>query len=389
VSPISKSAHRRPASVGVVVIGGWLIAVSAVVVALVVLFSQILLANQARRQIAYYANADGLSAVRLMDVDRRISANILRNPIADWVPTLAWSADGENLVFVSYEDGYYILNLIDAYGKNLRHLTDQTASNRLPVWSSDSQIITFEAGGYLPYIAIFRIDATGENLRPLIEDSGGATGNLSWSPDGQQIALAATVDDPNAFEIFIMNADCVRQNIPCQPERLTNQTANDYYPVWSPDGQRIAFLSNRDGKLEVYGLEADCADQGEGCEPHQLTNIGVSSMSILSWSPDGCWLAFEASINDVGSVIYVMDMTCETLDECPITMRRLTSTQDSASSLTWSANSKEAVYISRIDGTVLALLDVDACIQLGDDCRILEQRLTPADETSWAPAWRP
>jgi Tol biopolymer transport system component len=378
---------QRPASVGAFTIAGWLVVPIIVIVALVIIFSQILLANQARRQIAYYAFADGLGAVRLMDIDRMLYADLFR--INDWVVTLAWSPDGEKLVFISYENGYYFLNVMDADGRNVHRLTDHTASNRLPVWSNDGQIITFEAGGYLPYMAIFRIDASGENVRVLVENISGATSDLSWSPDGQQVALAATIDDSSTFEIFAMNTDCIKQNSPCQPERLTDNAADDRSPVWSPDGKRIAFLSNRDGKLEVYALEADCADQPDGCQAHQLTNIGVSGSSILSWSPDGRWLSFEASVNDVSSVIYVMDMTCETLDDCPKLMRRITSTQDHSTSAAWSADSREIVYISRINGTVLALLDIDTCIQLDEDCPETAYRLTPSSDTSWSPVWRP
>lgn len=381
------AVNQRPASTGALLIAGLVMAGSIALIALVVVLAQVLLANQARRQIAYYANGGGLGAVYLMDVDRWISAGLFR--VNDWVNALSWSPDGEQLAFITYENGYYFLNRMDAYGKNVYRLTDHTASNRQPVWSNDSEIITFEAGGYLPYMAIIRIDTTGENVRTLMEDSGGATANLSWSPDGRRVVLAAVVDGSGTFEILAMDADCIRQHIPCQPQRLTDHAADDRFPIWSPDGERIAFLSDRDGKLEVYALDANCADQINGCQPHQLTNIGVSGTSRLSWSPDGRWLSFEASINDVGSVIYVMDMVCPALSECPRTMNRLTSTQDSTSSVSWSADSREIVYISRINGTVLAILDIESCIQLGEGCPNQERRLTPASETSWYPAWRP
>jgi TolB protein len=379
-----KLANRRPASASAIIAAGGLFTMSTSILGLVLVFAQILLANQTRRQIAYYAFGDGVGAVRLMDIDRSISADLFR--INDWVVTLAWSPSGDQLVFTSYENGYYFLNLMDAYGKNAHRLTEHTASNRFPSWSNDGKTITFEAGGYLPYMAIFRINTTGENVRAVLEDNSGATSDLSWSPDGKHVALAAIVDASNAFEIFVVNAECVTQNIPCQPERLTDHPADDRAPVWSPDGERIAFLSNRDGKPEIYVLEANCAD---GCQPHQLTHIGVSSSAVLSWSPNGKWLSFEAAINDVGSVIYVMDMTCENLADCPKTMHRLTSTQDTSSSVTWSADSQQIIYISRIDGTVLVLSDVDSCVQLNEACTTQELRLTPADETSWSPMWRP
>ena len=48
-----------------------------------------------------------------------------------------------------------------------------------------------------------------------------------------------------------MNADGTAQT------RLTNNAASDAYPVFSPDGQKIAFTSTRDGNSEIYVMNAD------------------------------------------------------------------------------------------------------------------------------------
>lgn len=68
--------------------------------------------------------------------------------------------------------------------------------------------------------------------------------------------------------------------------RLTNDPADDRDPVWSPDGQRVAFSSRRDGNWELYILEIQTG------EVRRLTDNLVYEANP-SWSPDGVWLAYE------------------------------------------------------------------------------------------------
>ena len=53
------------------------------------------------------------------------------------------------------------------------------------------------------------------------------------------------------YEIYVVNVDGSGLT------RLTNNTAQDDYATWSPDGRRIAFDSNRDGEWEIYVMNAD------------------------------------------------------------------------------------------------------------------------------------
>jgi len=64
-----------------------------------------------------------------------------------------------------------------------------------------------------------------------------------------------------------MNADGNNQ------VRLTNNAADDYSPVWSPDSGKIAFASNRDGNVEIYVMNAD------GNSQVRLTNNTVIDFS--------------------------------------------------------------------------------------------------------------
>jgi len=81
--------------------------------------------------------------------------------------------------------------------------------------------------------------------------------------------------------IYVINADGSGET------RLTNNSANDLFPVWSPDGKRIAFISDRDGNSEIYVMNADGSGQA------RLTN-NPEYDTKPTWSSDGTWIAFSS-----------------------------------------------------------------------------------------------
>ena len=78
-----------------------------------------------------------------------------------------------------------------------------------------------------------------------------------WSPDGQRIAFIRLGRGDKTQDgwlvtpaIYVMDADGKNQT------QLTDYT-NDWHLSWSPDGQRIAFSSNRDGDFDIYVIYLD------------------------------------------------------------------------------------------------------------------------------------
>jgi Tol biopolymer transport system component len=70
-------------------------------------------------------------------------------------------------------------------------------------------------------------------------------------------------------------------------------------PLWSPDGERIAFRSDRDGGWDVFVMQAD------GSSTLNLTNSPETEEMGISWSPDGQHLVYHARAGDAFDVFLV------------------------------------------------------------------------------------
>ena len=66
------------------------------------------------------------------------------------------------------------------------------------------------------------------------------------SPDGKRLAFVSNRD--GNFEVYVSAADGA------DPVNVTNHPCCDTFPVWSPDGKSLAFISDRGGRFEVYIL---------------------------------------------------------------------------------------------------------------------------------------
>ena len=115
------------------------------------------------------------------------------------------------------------------------------------------------------------------------------------------------------------------------PIQLTNHIANDYSPVWSPSGLKIAFVSERDNNTEIYVMNAD------GTAQTRLTNNAVADTSP-AWSPDGKYIAF-VSTRDNNSEIYIMN--ADGFAQTRVTRNMVYDTYP-----TWSLDGQLIAYIS-------------------------------------------
>lgn len=133
-------------------------------------------------------------------------------------------------------------------------------------------------------------------------DSEGGVDNLTehtaddrapvWSPDGGRIAF--TRQRGPEREVFVLD---LRTGATISVSASPN--SDDFSPSWHPDGTRLAFTSDRDGDLDVYSVRAD-----GGALVNLTDHPGPDRDPV--WSPDGDRIAF-ASGRSLRAAIYVMN----------------------------------------------------------------------------------
>ena len=227
--------------------------------------------------------------------------------------SIRWSPDGSRLAYLSNEEGKPQLYVRWMDTGQTALVTNVTSSPSNITWSPDGKYIAFtmsvdakekpldvkmpkkpEGAKWSPkfqYITKARYQADGKGV---LDPAYTHIFNLEYvsevqvSPNGKYIAYVRRsndiMSDSSRANVWLASVDG-------KSHRPLLSSKKNYYSIrWSPDGSRLAYLSNEEGKPQLYVRWMDTGQTA------LVTNV-TSSPSNITWSPDGKYIAFTMSVD--------------------------------------------------------------------------------------------
>jgi TolB protein len=223
-----------------------------------------------------------------------------------WEEKPEFSPDGQHIAFARSKPSGTPTEIatINASGGDLRVLTSFGSHSDAPTWSPDGRIAYFTLrdfpppsnNGPLPPAELYSMTQHGADQQRLTHDKQIQT-DPEWSPDGNTIAYSqwrAVPGQPGVFDIglSLMNSDGTNQ----RPLLATSANRDVLTQSWSPDGKRIVFelVSAHPSARSRGSRQSDIAViNADGTGLRQLTRTAALETEPV-WSPDGTRIAFAS-----------------------------------------------------------------------------------------------
>jgi TolB protein len=224
------------------------------------------------KKIAFITRGDNMSAsVRVMDADGGSDSQLADVGMGRGGGGVAWSPDGKKLAFASNKDGNAEVYLMNPDGSDQKNLTQNGARDGSPSFTPDGKKILFTSDRDGGEAEIYTMDVSGGNATRLTNTAERET-TPKMSPDGKRIAFYRAVNNVSA--LHVMNADGAG-------DTKVLDVGNVRFGgglSWSPDGKKLAYVTDKDGNFEVYVTSLD------GTEQRNLSQHGGRDLSPAWWA---------------------------------------------------------------------------------------------------------
>jgi len=251
--------------------------------------------------------------------------------------------------------------VIDQDGADRRLVSSTDHAAMSPAWAQDGRRFSYMEF-WQGHGRLFVQDVATGKRAPVATTGQALDFTPAFSPDGKTLAFSRAIEEgTDVYTVNIKDGCCL--------QRLTvGRFYDNLSPTYSPDGQRIAFVSTRAGLPQIYVMAADGTDQ-QLFAPFDYGATGSSNAP--EWSPDGQAVAFH---RDVAGTLQVF-----VLDVRTRAVRQLTSVGRNEDP-TWAPDSRHMAFVSDRSGyRQLWIIDLET------------GRIRPLLQQSGArlPAWSP
>jgi len=266
-------------------------------------------------EIVLISALDGRQIDRLVKGERSGDLESLHS----YVSGMSFSPDGRSIVFVAKSKGQDALFLLDVHNKKIyRRKRFEYRSIVSPAWSPDGKAVAFSAlDGDKRDLFVWNIGT--DSVRQLTDDRFD-DGSPSWVPNTERVVFSSdrphpvrplmnSLGHPYSDTGFVKPGDFDYGDYNLFQIDLTSLVVTpvdvgpgaNRWPTVSPDGKRVAFISNRNGIDNIYVGHLDTVSY------HAVTDI-LTGVQGISWSPDGQKLAFQAFHNGSFDIYVLKDL---------------------------------------------------------------------------------
>jgi Tol biopolymer transport system component len=262
--------------------------------------------------IAVFSDRKDYTEIYLLSaIDGRVIDRLVKGERSSDLESLHWytsgmsfSPDGKNLVFVSKSGGEDALRFLRLKDKNI-YAKKKFGLNSIisPAWSPDGNLVAFTAlERDRRDIYLYHIDT--DSLERLTNDRYDQM-DVTWFPSGEKIAFSSDLPHPSDYSVMPDSFVYGRYNLfemtlaDKKIDPIFVGPGQNSQPAISPDGDKICFVSNRNGIDNLYIYYIDSA------RVQAVTDI-LSNAASPSWSPDGKHITFS-SYSRGGFDVYVMN----------------------------------------------------------------------------------
>ena len=245
-------------------------------------------------KIAFVSNRGGQFQVYVIESDG--SGLVALTDEVNGAKALGWTRAGW-LAAMMWPDGEPMVYTMNAEGRE-RTAADLPADGLHYAWTVDGRYVAVSRSveGNMD-IFVMRHDGSGQSV---VAASPSRESQPSWSPDGDRLVFISDRDQRKG-ELYIVNRDDT------ELVRLTDDDLVESDPAWSPGGKHVAFVAGEASGQggNVFIVETD------GSDPQQLTE-DASEKRHPVWSPDGGRIAFQSLVDDNWE-IYVLNVADGTM----------------------------------------------------------------------------